>query len=209
MVERLAGEAWETKPRPERLLAVGQMFLADVLYLFLYLRREAIGREVRTDVACGACRRSFPFEADLDTLEVETAGTEDPADLVQEVTLADGIPVRGEVRKVLRVRPIRWCVMEGLGKGGVNEGAMKLAMFRDAIVGAEGMDTERTYRENRGPLPGRLALKVLRCCVGSGRLFRGGRFSPPKPSTRMRGMLLPSRRSMAWSARRSSWQTKV
>ena len=76
----------------------------------------------------------------MDTLEVIVAGTDEPAALVQDVALVDGIPVRGEARKQLKVRPIRWCVMEGLGKNGVNEGAMKVAMFRDAVVGAEGVD---------------------------------------------------------------------
>ena len=66
MLARLAGEDWSTKPHAEKRLAVGQLFLADVLYLFLYLRREAIGTEVQVGVACNACKRRS-FTADLDT----------------------------------------------------------------------------------------------------------------------------------------------
>lgn len=111
---------------PKKQAAVGQMFLGDVLYAYLWLRHETLGSTLEMQLSCPACGKSYAFNADLDTLPVSQV--ESLEDAMWDYELKDPFPVRSDVANKLTFGPIRWSTFEGVA----GAGAMKTA----TIVGS-------------------------------------------------------------------------
>lgn len=140
MVEGIAGEPFERKSEGERRLFLNRMFMSDVLYIYIFLRYQALGNILKMKVTCPVCRNPFDFSADLETLDVRTH--ERAEDIEGEVELIQGLNIKGEMRKKLKIRPTLWAMLEGLpGPLARNEGELKIRAFRDSIIGVEGIES--------------------------------------------------------------------
>jgi len=145
MLLSIGDESFEGMSHDEIILRIGKLFFSDVLYMYLWLRNDALGNEVHLkDVTCFDCRpkAKFDFIADIETLEVEIAETDVFEELIGSVQLRRGMMFQDEVRKELRIKPLRWTAMGNVVSGEVNIGAAKQALFKDAICGVDGIDHE-------------------------------------------------------------------
>jgi hypothetical protein len=127
--------------RSQRRLVVSQLFHADVLYVYTWIRIAALGKHVRFDeFECEAC--SFKLDAfagDLETLEVKAVeGEEVPT---AEVELPRGFHYgEAEVGRVT-VGPLRWAFMETADASILkNPAKFRIASMKAGIVGLEGVD---------------------------------------------------------------------
>lgn len=138
MCNELGGVSFEGKPENEKRQAIGQMYLGDVLYAYLYLRYEAIGEVLKTDLHCPNCSHQFILPADLRTLEVTVADDSKAAQAVY--TLKNPLEIRGKTIHKMVFGPAKWVSLEAMSSGAVNEGQMKEAFMRASFVSAPGVD---------------------------------------------------------------------
>lgn len=120
----------------EKKVAIQQAFFPDILYAFLWIRREALGPEFPMMFECGRCKTENRFVASLDTLEVAVA--EDQKSLKWDLELRDGITLHGKLRKKFTLQPPVW--------GNINatreeDAYQLLETFRASLVSAEGIDS--------------------------------------------------------------------
>jgi len=136
MITKVGGIDFENKPYEERRLFVNQMYLSDVLYVYVYLRYQALGRDFHLDITCPSCKRKFGFKADLETIDVMIyESIEEPSELVQMVELREGVEIGGELRKQLWLRPSTWSVMESMKiSTSANDGELKAELFKDSVI---------------------------------------------------------------------------
>jgi hypothetical protein len=114
------------------------LYLGDVLYLYAFIRKMALGKLVPTVLVCPNCSMKNKRDLDLDGLDVRVMN--DPKHLIQPVELQDGVKIFGELRKQLRVRPPRWQVMSNPDVAASNNDAEKtVALIRECVCGAEGV----------------------------------------------------------------------
>ncbi len=131
--------AFDGMKEQERRLAISQMVMADVLYMYLYLRYEALGADepVVMRCVCPACRHDFKMPADLGSLEVRVV-PETAVDLRRRYQLRDSIEIQGKERKLLYLRPINWGVMEDKSFALDNQAVREAKTLSASIVGCEG-----------------------------------------------------------------------
>lgn len=123
---------------PERTMAVNQLYLGDVLYSYMYLRKTSLGKDVDSVLGCPICELKNQRVLDLDGLDV--AIVDDPAKLIHEVELHDGVRIFGEIRKLLTLRPPTWMVMQNPIMFTDNMALRTAALINECIIGAEGLD---------------------------------------------------------------------
>ena len=122
-------ESAELKMEQKRL-AIGQMFVGDVFYAYVWLRIQALGAELVLNLTCPQCNKKIEnFVADLDSVEVEVADTLD--DACWDYELKNPLTIRGETVSHLVLGPARWNAIE-LVKGG-GRGVAKPLIIKAAI----------------------------------------------------------------------------
>ena len=138
MCTKLGPHAFDGKPLADKSVLVSQMYMADVLYAYIWLRVESLGPNLNVEVKCPTCNGTFPFAADLNTLEVTCADSVEAAQW--DYTLKHPIKVRGRECKALRFGPTRWNAMESTSASQFNSGQMKADIVRYSIheVGHDG-----------------------------------------------------------------------
>jgi hypothetical protein len=123
----------------EKRLTVTQCYLGDVLYMYAWLRKGCMGKDVDSVLRCSLCSHENQRRLDLDDLDVRVL--EDPAKIIQRVELEDGLAIFGELRTAVDVRPPRWHVMENPDMIGTENDAKRTeVLFKECICGAEGID---------------------------------------------------------------------
>ncbi len=120
----------------EKTIALQQAYFPDILYAYLWIRREALGSNFPMMFECGRCKEPNHFPADLDTLEVRVV--EDAKKLRWDLELRDGVVVLGKLRKKFTLQPPVW--------GSINatrdeDSYQLLETFRACLVGVEGIDS--------------------------------------------------------------------
>lgn len=129
---------FSTLSEAERKLVISQLYMADVMYMYVQLRIEAIGEDVTFKLQCPACRHSWKFTADLAETDVVVSET---ADLAWRHDLRSPIKTaRGEVSQLV-IQPPRWSAMTSVRptREGVNHGDVKLHLIASAVRHPLGM----------------------------------------------------------------------
>jgi hypothetical protein len=189
---RTLGELDFTKlKRSQRRLVVSQLFHADALYVYVWIRIAALGPRIRFEkFECGSCRRPHEgFAGDLLTLEVRKRDDEGvPIEVVElDAPFRYG---QVEVRRV-RIGPLRWSFMETSDVSVLtNPAKFRLATLRYGVVGLEGIDNgapvvlSREHAREMGPgsvnrlvaaideIGGGAVMQCVGECVGCGAKFR-------------------------------------
>lgn len=139
MAVKLGPHRWgESITEAEKQLTITQMYLADVLYLYVYLRKAAMGSAVPAMLQCPNCQLKNKRDLDLDGLDVRVL--DDPDSLVQAVELSEGIKIFGELRKRVQIRPPRWQIMMNPELMRKNNDALRtIELFKECVCGAEGI----------------------------------------------------------------------
>lgn len=137
MLTHLNGKPWaETNPA-ERDVILNQMPYGNVLYLYMWLRFEAMGPDFRVaNIDCPACGTNIPeFVGDLNTLEVETKEMDEPEealyDMLKPFKFGDAM-VTG-----LYCRYTPWDVMEKVTVAQAENGDVKESFIHSSVVAAK------------------------------------------------------------------------
>lgn len=96
----------------EKQVILSKMYMGDVFYMYVWLRTRCLGTSLKMDLTCPRprCPDTFPFDADLNTLEVRTA---DSLDAVKwSYDLHEPFDLRGGQAQGFELGPIRWVAME-------------------------------------------------------------------------------------------------
>jgi hypothetical protein len=188
---RVLGDIDFTKlKRSHRRLVVSNLYQADALYVYVWVRIVALGASIRFDpFKCERCKRPTDFVGDLRTLEVKRHEGEDvpTAEVELDRPFAYG---KLETSKVV-VGPLRWSFMENDDASVLtNPAKFRLAILRNAVVGVEGaregapVVLTREHARSIGPagvnrivaavdeLGGGAVMECVSRCVACGTEFR-------------------------------------
>jgi len=115
---------------PQKQLAIGQMFLGDVFYAYVWLRIQSLGPSLSLTLTCPGCQQKIEnFIADLDSIEVQTCDS--LVDACWDYHLINPMTIRGSEVTDLVMGPARWNALEMLKGGGL--GVAKPAMIQASI----------------------------------------------------------------------------
>lgn len=133
MCTKFGNHDFEKMKIEERRLIISTAFMADVFYAYVWLRREAIGPELKLDLTCNSCRAKFVFAGDLDSIEVGTIDNVTDADW--EYKLKTPIEIRSKLIDGFKLGPSRWNELERIPAGTrrFDTGAAKSAIIRGSI----------------------------------------------------------------------------
>lgn len=135
MLESVGGTDFNQLSESERRLYVAQMFLGDVMYAYVMLRREAMGEIVGMSLPCGTCRQRLEFEADLNTLDISVL--DDAEQLTWAYTLKQPLVFSGAPRGKFKMQPALWSSLETKHSGDIT--GMRAAVICGSICGMEGI----------------------------------------------------------------------
>lgn len=122
------------KALAERHVYMASMYMCDIWYAYVYVRRDALGDEMVMDVRCPRCGRPFKWTASLSTLEVKYPEKLD--DCLWDYELRKPIEVRGKKLESLKLGPQLWSIVDDVMMGGIE--TTKEAAIRGSIVGVNG-----------------------------------------------------------------------
>lgn len=139
MLMTIGPHNFDTMKEGERVLALCQLTMADMLYVYLYLRYEALGADepVGMKLKCPNCSGEYQWYGDLGTIEVQVVG-DDVQSLDRDFELRDGVILRGEMRKKLKLGPFLWGTF--LSPDFQDKSKQNTAVITASIVGVEGID---------------------------------------------------------------------
>jgi hypothetical protein len=137
LMEQL-GEFEFTKLKPDRQkLVVAKMYMGDVFYAYIYSRVKALGPKLNLEIPCPACRHSFKWEGDLNTLTVSYVDRLE--DAYWEYDLLEPLNTRGREVKTLAMGPALWHAVEtSKVEGGLDFEGGKLALIGASVRGEVG-----------------------------------------------------------------------
>lgn len=135
MCTKFGRHDFESMKSAERRATVGQAFMGDVFYTYVWLRIQAMGNMLDMNLTCPSCLHKFEFTADLDTVEVITA--EKLKDAQWEYELFKPLELRGKTVKKFLMGPAYWNALEMMSStgGGMDSGAAKSAIILGSIHG--------------------------------------------------------------------------
>lgn len=121
------------------MITIGQMWMGDILYAYIWLRKEFVSSTFDMDCTCPSCLNKFIFRAELDTVTVRTVDTIE--DAYWEYRLKHPFEVRGNMIKGFKAGPARWLGLEkGASTGLLDTGGTKaeliIASIHD-VIGTE------------------------------------------------------------------------
>jgi hypothetical protein len=139
MTEEVGGtRIADLKDDAARELFFHGMFMADVLYMYVWLRIEAMSNVMSMLITCPGSRCAgkppFEFHGDLNGIDVREAKT--PAELEHTCKLRVGIRMNERVATELRVMPPKWSALYGRDLN--NKALVNLAMFTGSVIGIAG-----------------------------------------------------------------------
>lgn len=139
MCTKLGPYDFTTMKEPERQAAIGQMWMADVFFAYIWLRVQTMGENVGMDLRCPACLAEVPFEADLGTTVIRAVAKAEEAQWWFEPRRP--FDVRSKKATKLLIGPPRWATLEAVTDNmGRNPGEIKAAMIHGSVIGIEGIE---------------------------------------------------------------------
>jgi hypothetical protein len=112
-------------------IKVGQMWLPDVMYAYVWLRYKALGHELPLTLTSPYTKQKFDWVGDLKTLHVKVPDTQ--KDVLWEYDLRDPFPIRGKMAKRLVLGPQRWNMVESINPGNATDAIAKAMAIKGSI----------------------------------------------------------------------------
>ena len=136
-LQRIGSIDFTKLKRSERRMIIHQMYYADVLYCYVFIRLEGLGYQIRIkDLECPNCENKVKdYTGDLRTIEVK-ALDEIPRKVVE---LEHGIEYAQGRRKRITIGALKWAFMESDDPGVlVNPAKFRKQTIQHGIVSIEG-----------------------------------------------------------------------
>lgn len=126
--------------RSQRRLIVSNLYFADVLYVYVWIRIGALGHQLRLEeFKCPKCRKSIDYVGDLRSLEVKVVSGEGGKVPTERVELPRKFSYAGAERDTVTVGPLKWAFMETDDESTLtNPAKLRRATMRHGIVSVEG-----------------------------------------------------------------------
>jgi hypothetical protein len=115
----------------ERQLVFGQMFMADVLYMYICLRLQALGNELDIELKCPSCGAKQTFTADVGSIDVRHIERPEMSCFVH--TLRDPIRIRNKEVTKFQLGHSRWGALVTGGISNVSEA--KSTIIAGSVIG--------------------------------------------------------------------------
>lgn len=146
MLVQLGDSANFEKKKPgEKTLALNQLYLSDVLYMYVYLR-YLVDKDYDIPMVCPIDKENFTFTADLNSVEVHIV--EKPMELVWDFETRDGMEVRGKTYKMLKIRAPAWRVFSNVPiEDDINDTIAMAAIMKGSILSLDGEEIAMTDEE--------------------------------------------------------------
>ena len=149
LVQTIGPHNFDTLEDKARKLILSELLFPDVLYLWMYLRHDAMeGEPLVMNVQCPRCNfggaDSPPVGFDMSTLDVRVLPI-DCVDLRMPYVLRRGIEVRKQEYNELQIAPFSWATFDDADFANQSDAKREAMMVRNSIVGINGFD-------NKGPL---------------------------------------------------------
>ena len=133
LLEEMGGvDLKDLKDIDQRKVQIGRFTMADVMYVWTWLRIKNIGPEFPVKFNCGNphCGKEIRMNADLNSTKVTVA--EDPADLIWSYDLEQPAQIRGsEVTRLILGAP-HWYGLANTNES--NLSAVKIALLRASVT---------------------------------------------------------------------------
>lgn len=133
MCKSIGNINFEALKKAEKNVHISQMFVGDVFYIYVWLRKNSIGSELQLSVKCPNCSNKFKVDANLDTVEVDVCDKLE--DACWNYKLEEPFEIRGRLVTELLMGPPRWLSLENLKGIGTNTGAAKAGLILGSISG--------------------------------------------------------------------------
>lgn len=135
MFSKFGPHGWTSETKlDERKVAIGQAYMGDVFYAYMYLRSQVIGNELKMNITCPTpgCG-SFAFKGDIGSTEVHCV--DDAAALDWFYELRDPIELRKQEVKKLRLRSPLWHTLVSTSANEMTIALGKIMVVQGSIVG--------------------------------------------------------------------------
>lgn len=148
MCNSWAGNDFSQMKLEEKRIIVGQTPAQDVLYAWMFLRVNSLGKECNMKLTCPKCDEVFDFVADLGSAEVRTAEKEEECFFTYK--LRDPFEIRSKLVEEIVFGPSTWSTFENLNIGAnmINTGSAKSDIIRGSIKEIPGVEACRILGPN-------------------------------------------------------------
>lgn len=137
MLVRFNEKEWESYSSSEKKILLNQLPLGSVMYMYFYLRYEALGEELQmTSLSCPQCNTNIEgLVASLNELDVKIQEKEDPSETLYSLKKPFNL---GEIQvDGIKFKYTPWDAMEKLSlQNASNEAAIKKSMLQESITKA-------------------------------------------------------------------------
>lgn len=114
-------------------IKVGQMWLPDVMYAYVWLRYKALGHELPLTLTSPTTKQKFDWVGDLNTLTIKVPNT--PADAFWDYNVLAPFEIRGKRITRLKMGPQVWNNVESMNPGVANDATAKAIAIKASIHG--------------------------------------------------------------------------
>ena len=138
LVDQFCGQDFQSLSSDQKILTINQLEFPNVMYMYIYLRTEELGYDLKMDVTCPSCKKlNKDFIADLRTLEIHQKGEGHKRahvyDLVKPILLENG-----DMVQAVHYDVSKWDAMERATPDVAdNAGKMKQLLFRSSVTQVE------------------------------------------------------------------------
>lgn len=129
------------KELAERRIHISNMHMADIWYVYVYIRREALGDELILKLKCPRCKEPFDWTGSLGSINVKVP--EALEDAMFPYVLKRPVQIRGKNVESFVCGPSSWDVIEQVSMN-PDEGVAKETTIRASVYRLND-ETERTY----------------------------------------------------------------
>jgi len=141
MLDTVGGEDFSGKDDNQKVLYINQQAMGNVLYMYLYLRYDQMGEELRLDFKCPFCGADISnYITDIGDIDVDCKFGEFDKyveyKLHKPITLENG----DQLVEKLKIGIAKWDVMEKAQDENDNEAQMKKYSYKHSIQGVVGID---------------------------------------------------------------------
>lgn len=143
LLDRFCGQDFQAMTKEERLISLNQLEYPNMMYMYVYLRVEELGDELRLDVNCPHCGKlNKDFVCSLHDMEVHAKGVEHARKI--DFTLKKPILMANEqIITGLKIDIAKWDAMENAdAELSENDAKVKQLLFNSSICGASVGDGE-------------------------------------------------------------------
>lgn len=167
MIEELGDWQLGKMKKDEFRVKIYNTYLADVFYLYVYLRYESMGPDIPMKLKCRYCTKEFDWVGDMESLDIMSYRLPEPKNLklvnpedskvpeevdekelkkqeiemlLNPMELTRGIGYNDKFFTELSLQPCKWKVMDAIGADEFNEANMKKVMLQNSIANVKGIE---------------------------------------------------------------------